>query len=53
MKLRYKTKIQSVAGSLTTTVPAFARDMLELKKGEQLEWVIDTKEEIITVKKVE
>lgn len=52
MKLKYKTKIQSVAGSLTTTVPAFARDMLELKKGEQLEWIIDPKAETISVKKV-
>ena len=53
MELKYKTKIQSVSGSLTTTVPAFARDMLDLKKGEQLEWIIDTKSETITVRKLE
>ena len=51
MELKYKTKIQSVAGSLTTTVPALAREMLELKKGDTLEWIIDTKAETILVKK--
>ena len=53
MKLKYNTKIQSVAGSLTTTIPAFARDLLDLKKGDSVEWIIDTKNETITVKKLE
>ena len=53
MKLKYDTKVQSVAGSLTTTVPAFARDLLSLKKGDSLEWIIDTKQDLITVTKKE
>ena len=30
--MKKHTKVQTVAGSLTTTVPAFVRDMLDLKK---------------------
>lgn len=52
MKLKYKTKVQHVAGSLTTTVPVFARDLLDLKKGDILEWEIDTKEDSISIKKL-
>ena len=51
MKLKYETKLQSVSGSLTTTVPAFVRDFLELHKGDTIEWIIDTKEEQVTVRK--
>ncbi len=51
--MKYTTKVQSVAGSLTTTVPAFARDLLDLKKGDTLEWIIDTKTETISVIKKE
>ena len=53
MELKYDTKVQSVAGSLTTTVPAFARDLLSLKKGDSLQWIIDTKNDSITVIKKE
>jgi len=49
--MRYETKIQSVAGSLTTTIPAFARDFLALSKGEKLEWIIDTETGIVCVSK--
>ena len=51
--MKYETKIQSVAGSLTTTIPAFARDFMNLSKGEKLEWVIDTESGIISVSKKE
>lgn len=51
MKLKYDTKVQAVSGSLTTTVPAFVRDLLKLQKGDTLEWTIDTKEETITIRK--
>jgi len=53
MELKKHTKVQTVAGSLTTTVPAFVRDMFDLKKGDTLEWTIDTKEEKITLTKKE
>ncbi len=51
MELKKHTKVQNVAGSLTTTVPAFVRDMLDLKKGDNLEWVINTKDETIKLTK--
>lgn len=51
MKLKYKTKLQQVSGSLTTTVPVFVRDLLELEKGDSVEWEIDTKDETILLKK--
>ena len=51
--MKYETKIQSVAGSLTTTIPAFARDFLNVTKGEKLEWTIDTETGIVSVAKKE
>ena len=54
MELRKKTKIQNAgAGSLTTTVPSFVRDVLELEKGDTIEWIINTKTDEIRIKKVE
>ena len=53
MILKKKTKIQYVAGSLTTTVPSFVRDVLDLEKGDTLEWIIDTKSETIEIVKKE
>lgn len=54
MELRKKTKIQNAgAGSLTTTVPSFVRDVLELEKGDIIEWIINTKTDEIRIKKVE
>ena len=39
MELRKKTKVQNAgAGSLTTTVPSFVRDVLSLEKGDTIEW---------------
>lgn len=51
--MKYETKIQSVAGSLTTTIPAFVRDFMNVTKGEKLEWVIDTETGTISVAKKE
>lgn len=51
--MRYQTKVQTTSGSLRTTVPKFISDLIELKQGDQLEWVIDTKTEEITIKKIE
>jgi bifunctional DNA-binding transcriptional regulator/antitoxin component of YhaV-PrlF toxin-antitoxin module len=54
MELRKKTKVQnSGAGSLTTTIPSFVRDVLQLEKGHTIEWIINTKTEEIKIKKVE
>lgn len=52
MELKKKTKVQSVAGSLTTTVPVFVRDVLSLQKGDTLLWEINTKTDEIKIKKV-
>ena len=53
MELRKKTKVQTVSGSLTTTIPVFVRDVLELEKGDTIEWIINTKTDEIIIKKVE
>ena len=54
MELKKKTKVQnSGAGSLTTTIPSFVRDVLSLEKGDIIEWIIDTKTEEIQIKKIE
>lgn len=53
MIMKKKTKVQSVSGSLTTTVPSFVRDVLDLEKGDTLEWIIDTKNETIEIVKKE
>lgn len=52
MELKKKTKVQSVAGSLTTTVPVFVRDVLSLEKGDTLLWEINTKTDEIKIKKI-
>lgn len=49
--MRYDTKIQSVAGSITTTIPATVRDFLNLSKGESVTWIIDTETGIVSVAK--
>ena len=41
MKLKYTTKVQSVAGSLTTSIPKTIRDALSLQKGDEVEWELD------------
>lgn len=51
--MKKKTKIQYVAGSLTTTVPSFIRDVLDLEKGDTLVWIIDTKTEQVEIEKEE
>lgn len=53
MELRKKTKVQTVSGSLTTTIPVFVRDVLSLEKGDTIEWIINTKTEEIKIKKIE
>lgn len=54
MELRKKTKIQNAgAGSLTTTVPSFVRDVLSLEKGDTIEWIINTKTEEIKIRKIQ
>jgi len=50
--LKKKTKVQAVAGSLTTSIPVFVRDVISLEKGDTLEWIIDTKTERIEIRKV-
>ena len=52
MELRKQTKVQSVAGSLTTTVPVFVRDVLNLEKGDTIMWIINPKTEEIKIKKI-
>ena len=52
MELKKKTKVQTVSGSLTTTIPVFVRDVLLLEKGDTIEWIINTKTEEIQIKKV-
>ena len=52
MELRKKTKVQTVSGSLTTTIPVFVRDVLSLEKGDTIEWIINTKTEEIKIRKV-
>jgi bifunctional DNA-binding transcriptional regulator/antitoxin component of YhaV-PrlF toxin-antitoxin module len=53
MELKKKTKVQnSGAGSLTTTIPSFVRDVLSLEKGDTIEWIINTKTEEIKIRKV-
>lgn len=51
--MKYETKIQSVAGSLTTTIPATVRDFLNVSKGETLQWTIDTETGVVSVVKKE
>lgn len=53
MELRKKTKVQTVSGSLTTTIPVFVRDVLSLEKGDTIEWIINTKTEEIKIRKIE
>ena len=54
MELKKKTKVQNAgAGSLTTTIPAFARDVLSLEKGDTIEWLINTKTEEIKIRKIQ
>ena len=50
--MKKKTKVQTVSGSLTTTIPVFVRDVLLLEKGDTIEWIINTKTEEIQIKKV-
>lgn len=53
MKLKYATKVQSVAGSLTTSIPKTIRDALSLQKGDEVEWELDLNTQEIKVKKLE
>ena len=52
MELKKKTKVQTVSGSLTTTIPVFVRDVLSLEKGDTIESIINTKTEEIKIRKV-
>ena len=51
--MKKKTKVQTVSGSLTTTIPVFVRDVLSLEKGDTIEWIINTKTEEIKIRKIE
>lgn len=53
MKVIKYTKVQSVAGSLTSTIPAVVRDLYKLEKGDTIEWTVDTKTDTITLRKIE
>ena len=53
IKLKYSTKVQSVSGSLTTSIPKIIRDFLVLEKGNELEWELDLNNLEIKVKKLE
>ena len=39
--MSFETKLQTVGGSLSTSVPSTIRDALNLKKGEIIKWEID------------
>ena len=53
MKLKYTTKVQSVSGSLTTSIPKIIRDFLELEKGNEIEWELDFNTQEIKIRKLE
>ena len=53
MKLKYDTKVQSVAGSLTTSIPKTICDLLELEKGNTVRWEFDLETKTVTLKKLE
>ena len=53
MKMRYQTKVQTTGGSLRTSIPKIVKDLIELQKGDSLEWIIDTKTEEISIKKID
>lgn len=53
MKLKYKTKLQTQGGTLSTSVPKVIRDVLSLSKGDSLEWEVDLSNQEIKVKKSE
>lgn len=53
MKLKYTTKVQSVSGSLTTSIPKIIRDFLALEKGNELEWELDFDTQEIKIRKIE
>lgn len=51
MILKYSTKVQSVSGSLTTSIPKTIRDVLTLEKGDKVEWELDLTTQEIKIKK--
>ena len=53
MKMKYYTKVQTTGGSLRTTLPKIVRDLLDIQKGDNLIWTIDTKTEEVTIKKAD
>jgi len=49
--MQSKTKVQKLTNTLSTSLPRYVRDMLDLEKGDTLIWEIDFKEETVTLKK--
>ena len=51
--MKYNTKVQSVSGSLTTTIPKTISDLLSLEKGDSITWEFDLETRTVTVKKLD
>ena len=41
MELKYNTKVQSTGGTLSTSIPKTIRDLLDLSKGDSVEWIVN------------
>ncbi|WP_303737368.1 AbrB/MazE/SpoVT family DNA-binding domain-containing protein [Methanobrevibacter millerae] len=43
--MKYKTKVQSTGGTLSTSIPKIIRDLYNLEKGDTVEWVVSIDEQ--------
>lgn len=55
MKLKYRTKVQSTGGTLSTSIPKTIRDLYNLGKGDTVEWIVSIDEQgtKVTLEKLE
>lgn len=53
MKLKYNTKVQTTGGTLSTSIPKVIRDILEIEKGDSVQWEVDLETRTVTMKKLE
>lgn len=51
--MKYTTKVQSVAGSLTTSIPKTITDVYGIDKGDTIIWEFDVETKSISLKKLE
>ena len=51
--MKYNTKVQTTGGTLSTSIPKIIRDILELEKGDSVQWEVDLETKTVTVKKLE